>query len=220
MTTSAVMSPADILKYQNELVRTGNNEPLGRMQKIAIGPNAAYVPLTTDPILTKFGRFIELRDRSLPIAQSKDRTQLLITAPLLDRATGYVKLPDLPDPNWVPPPPSKEEVEGKEVWDQAAQRMVTKFPETSPRQNVRMIPQQLEDRAEGVLEGTNFLIFSPVLRITFQPEINKRMVGDAWVIEAKYDAATRTHMALLIDRKTGEAHFFGGAYEILGNAPK
>lgn len=218
--TTATMSAADILKYQNDCVRTGDLEFLGRLQKIAIGPVAGYVPPPNDPIIAKFGRFIELRGSFLPIGQTKDRSMLLVTAPLVDKVTGFVTLPDLPDPNWVPPPPSKEEVEGKQVWDQASQRMVTKFPESSPRQNVRMVPQRLEDRAEGRLEGTNFLIFSPVLRITFQPEINRRLVGDAWVIECKFDNATRTHMALLVDQKTGETHFFGGAYEILGNAPK
>ena len=216
--TSAVMTPADILKIQNEFVRTGNFEPVGRMQKIAIGANAKYIAPENDPIIARNGRFIELRDRPLPIGQSRDRSLLLICSPLIDRSTGYVALPDLPDPNWIPPPPTKEEVEGVQVYDVNAKRMVTKFPESTARQ-ARMIPQRLEDRAEGILENTNFLIFSPVIGISFQPEINSRMIGDAWLIECRHDAATRTDMALLIDRQTGEAHFYGGAYEILGSSP-
>ncbi len=218
MSPSAVMTPADILKFQNECVRTGNFEPLGRMQKIAIGPIAGYVPPADDPIIAKFGRFIELRDRPLPLAQARDRSMLLVPA-LLVASDGRVTLPDLPDPNWIAPPPSDEEVKGKDVWDQAAQRMVTKFPTDSPRAHPKMVPQRLEDRAEGRLDGTNFLVFSPVIGITFQPEMNKRLVGDAWLIEGRYNGADRTHMALLVDQKTGEIHFFGGAFEILGSSP-
>jgi hypothetical protein len=227
MTTSAVMSPADILKFQNDLVRTGNFEPLGKMQKISIGPCAGYVPPANDPIIAKFGRFIELRDQPLPLAQSRDRSMLLIGSPLVNRRTGYVALPDLPDPNWTAPLPTKEEIEGvavlKEIVDPATgkkkQIEVREFPKDSPRHEVRMIPQRLEDRAEGFLEGTDFLVFSPVLGITFQPEIAKRMVGDAWLIDCRHDPATHTHMALLVNRKTGEAHFFGGLFEIMGSSP-
>jgi hypothetical protein len=216
---AATTSAADILKYQNQLVRTQDVEPLGRMQKIAIGPVAGYIPPPGDALIAKFGRIIELRDRVLPIAQSRDRSMIVVMAPMV-LADGRVGLPDLPDPQWTPPAPTKEEIEGIEIIDEKTGRKIRKFPETSARQNVRMLPQRLEDRAESRLQGTNFLVFSPVLRITFQPEINKRMIGDAWLIECKYNNADRTHMTLLVDERTGETHFFGGAYEILGNAPK
>ena len=144
---------------------------------------------------------------------------LLVPALLVDRA-GRVSLPDLPDPNWIAPAPTKEEIEGIEKVNTVTGQKYREFPKDSPRANVRMIPQRLEDRAEGRLEKTNFLVFSPVLRITFQPEINKRMVGDAWVIECKYNNADQTHMALLVDQQTGETHFYGGAYEIVGNMPR
>lgn len=228
MTTGTVATPADILKFQNDAVRTGNFEPLGRMQKISIGPNAGWQPRTDDAILQKFGRFIELRDQPLPIAQTRDRSMLLVCAPLLNKVTGRVELPDLPDPNWVAPAPTREEIEGVEVTkaitDPATGKTITQkireFPKDSPRAHAKMLKQDLVARAEGFLEGTNFLIFSPVIRITFQPEINKRMMGDAWVIECKHDPATRTDTALLVDRATGEMHFFGGRYEILGNSTR
>lgn len=217
--TTATMDAAAILKYQNDLIRTGDYETLGKMQKIAVGPHGSYIAPANDPIISKFGRFIELRGRPLPIAQSRDRSMLLVPA-LMVATDGRVGLPDLPDPNFIPPPATKEEIEGVEVLDKNTGRMVRKFPETSARSAVRMLPQRLEDRAEGRLEKTNFLVFSPVLRITFQPEINNRMVGDAWVIECKFNNADRTHVALLVDQKTGETHFFGGAFEIIGNQPK
>jgi hypothetical protein len=84
-----------------------------------------------------------------------------------------------------------------------------------------MIPQRLEDRCEmpngriGVVEGTNFLIFQPVLRIAFQPELDRQLVAAVWTIECVYDPATQTSMCLLVDRQTGEAHFFGGRYDII-----
>lgn len=217
--TTATMDAASILKYQNYLIRTGNYETLGKMQKIAVGPHGSYTPPANDPIIAKFGRFIELRGTPLPLAQSRDRSMLIVPA-LMIAADGRVGLPDLPDPNYQPPPPTKEEIEGVDVLDEKTGKMVRKFPDSTARATVRMLPQRLEDRAEGRLEKTNFLVFSPVLRITFQPEINQRMVGDAWVVECKFNPADRTSMALLVDQKTGETHFFGGAYEIIGNRPE
>lgn len=222
MTKQLTMTPADVLKYQNDLIRTGKFFPLGRMQKIAIGPAASYTPPSSDPIIRKFGRLIELRDRMLPIGQSEDRSMILITAPLLD-AAGRVSLPDLPDPEWTPPPPSREEIEGfkvKKVVD-GVEREVTEFPKgNSERYAPRMVPQRLRDRTNEKLEGSNFLIFSPVLTISFQPEIQKRLVGDAWLIRCSYSRMDDTHPTLLIDEATGESHFFGGLYEVVGNAQR
>jgi len=224
MTASLTNSPADILKFQNDCVRTGQVEPLGRMQKISIGPNASWSPKTQDATMQKFGRFIELRDQPLPIAQSLDKSMLLVCAPLLHKVSGRVELPDLPDPNWAPGQATKEEVEGMEVVRHGV--TVRAFPNdkdwpggpVTSNRVAPMVKQDLVARAEGFLEGTNFLIFSPVLRVTFQPEINKRMTADAWIIECKHDPATRTDMALLVDRATGEVHFFGGRFEILGSS--
>jgi len=218
--TTATMDAAGILKYQNDLIRTGDYLPLGKMQKIAIGPNGQYVAPVNDPIIAKMGRFIELRDRPMPLAQSRDRSMLLVPAMLL-ASDGRVGLPDLPDPNWVAPPPTTEEIEGVEVRDEVSGKMIRKFPAlgSSPRANPRMVPQRLEDRAEGRLEKTNFLVFSPVIGITFQPEIQNRMVGDAWLVECRFNPADRTHMALMVDQKTGEIHFYGGQFEILGSSP-
>jgi len=216
--TTATISTADILKFQAECVRTGNLEPLGRMQKIAIGPNGQYIAPQNDPIIAKVGRFIELRDRPLPLGQTRDRSMLLVPGLLLTK-DNRVELPDLPDPNWTPPPPTKEEIEGVEVVDTVTGKKTRVFPTDSPRAHPHMLPQRLIDRAEGRLEKTNFLVFSPVVGITFQPEIANRLVGDAWLINCKFNPADRTHMALLVDQQTGAVHFFGGMYEIIGSSP-
>jgi hypothetical protein len=213
MPKSLTMTPKDILAYQCELVRTSNYLPLGRMQKIAIGPSGDYTPPAGDLYIQKYGRLIDLRNSFLPIAHSPDKSMILVTAPLLDR-DGYVALPDLPDPSWIPAPPSKEEIEGREVIDTAngtkRRESYTDFDRVKPR----MIPQRLEDRTSIRLEGSNFLVFAPVERITFQPEIDNRTVGTAWWIDCKANPADKTMATLLVDQKTGQVHFFGGRYSI------
>jgi hypothetical protein len=193
-------TPEDVLAYQNELVRLHNFHALGRMQKIAIGPNDAWKPPATDGYIGKYGRLIDLRERMLPIAQSPDGGMVLVLAPMLDR-DGRVTLPDLPDPGWRSEPWTTEEVTG------AVQRPVEK-------DTARKIPQLLRDRAEGKLEGSNFLVFSPVLHVTFQPELNQLMQGTIWLIDFRYNPADRTHPTLLIDEQTGETHFYGGLHMI------
>lgn len=211
MPKSLTMTPKDILAYQSELVRTGNYHPLGRMQKIAIGPSGDYTPPPDDPYIAKYGRLIELRESFLPIAHSPDRSMILVTAPLLDR-NGYVGLPDLPDPGWIPGPPSEEEILGREeIRDGRKVRVAyTDLDRVKPK----MIPQRLEDRTSVRLDGSNYLVFAPLERVTFQPEIDNRTVGTAWWIDCKLNPADGTHPTLLIDQKTGEVHFFGGRYSI------
>ena len=215
-TPSLTMSPVDILKYQNELVRTGNYFPIGRMQKIAIAPAAGWKPRPEDPVMRLWGRMIELRDSFLPIAHSPDRSMILITATQLDKQ-GRVALPDLPDPEWTPPPPTREEIEGVKKINPETGMEYTEFPKRYPkRYTPRLVKQSLFDRAEGYLTGTNFLVFSPVVNITFQPESDGRLLGDTWLIAAKFNGADNTHPTLLVDRATGETHFFGGVYQIMG----
>src|SRR5207302_10187547 len=85
-------------------------------------------------------------------------------------------------------------------------------------------PQTLEARADrgpsGGLakpEGTNFLVFRPVINIVYQPERDRQLVAQMWKIEAGYDPATDTEMTLLVDPSTGETLFYGGRYDIVAN---
>jgi hypothetical protein len=214
MAKTLTMTPADILKLQSEYVRTGKYLPLGRMQKISIGPEGGYVPPPGDLYIQKYGRMIELRDRFLPIAHSLDKTMILVTAPLMDR-NGRVGLPDVPDPDWTAPPRTIEEIEGVEKVDTVTgRRWREPFQGDASRYQPRMIPQNLRDRTNRKLEGSNFLVFSPVERILFQPEIENRLIGTAWWIDCKYSHVDQTYVTLLIDEATGETHFFGGMYDI------
>lgn len=215
--TALKNTPADVLKYQGELIRTGKYLPMGRLQKIAIGPNANYTPPANDPIIRKFGRFIDLRDNLLPLGQSADRSQILICAPMLGK-DGRAGLPDLPDPEWQAPARTKEEIEGRIVIkDGKETREIVKVDPS--RLTPRMVPQRLEDRTNQMLDGTEYLVFEPVEYFTFQPEIKGRLTGTAWRVRCRPDQSTKpaTHTALLVDRKTGEAHFFGGTFDIEGN---
>jgi len=201
-------TPADLITYQRELVRTHQFEPLGRINKIAIAPSDQWAPID-DPIIRKWGRLMEFRSQWLPLAQSADRTMLLIPAPMMDKS-GRIGLPDLPDPTWRPDPWTPEESQGLKE-------------RPFEKDLARMIPQRLEDRAErpngrlGKLEGTNFLVFQPVINIVFQAEKDRQLVAQMWTIQAQYDPGTRTHMALLVDPRTGESLFFGGRYDIAAN---
>jgi hypothetical protein len=235
-------TPADLIAYQNDLIRTKEYTNLGRANKIAIGPSGDWTPppFGQDPFIDRFGRLIDLRSRFLPIAMSPDKSILLITAKIVHR-DGTVGLPDVPDPTWKPgvwtPEESGYNADGHPLnerypgqpagWIPPAPgevRGVTVNRDVA-KDTPRMIPQRLEDRAErpqgrlGVLEGTNFMVFQPVLRIAYQPEIlqdgRPQLQAAMWTIECNYDDATATHPCLLVDGKTGEAHFFGGRYEIV-----
>jgi hypothetical protein len=192
-------TPADILTYQADLVRTGKSLPMGRMQKIFIGPVAGY-DQPDDPYIKKFGRMIDLRERMLPVAKSPDGSMILVTALMVDPRTGYVGLPDVPDPSWHPDPWTRDE----------STHVVERDPS---KDKARMIPQRLEDRTSERLAGTNFLVFQPVISFTFQPEIAGEMAGRIWICQwmPSYDG---THCGMLVDQRTGQTHFFGGRFDI------
>jgi hypothetical protein len=194
-TKTMTMDPTTLLDYQDELVRTGQFLPLGRMSRVAVGPNADWKPVTNDPIIDKYGRMIDLRGQFLSIGQSLDRTMVLVTAPLINRE-GRVALPDLPDPTWKPDSWSEEEVKDSTKRD-------------PKKDQARMVEQRLRDRADAKLVGSNIIQFTPVLRITYQVELDKKFQPVEWRISFRPDSSGR-HCAFLVDERTGVAHFFGG----------
>jgi len=200
-------TPADLLAYQSELVRTGDYLPLGRVNKIAIGPARDYEAPPEDAFIAKFGRMIDFRGSFLPIAHSRGQDMILITKPLIHPQWGVAGLPDVPHPDFKADPYTKEE----------AMMVVERDPK---KDRAPMIPQRLIDRAnqaEGrpaVLEGTDFLIFQPVLCITYKPEFDNKVLGTLWKIACGPDRSG-IYPVLLVDHRTGEAHFFGGTYLIV-----
>jgi hypothetical protein len=217
------LSPADLLKYRNDLVRTGKFLPIGRMRTIALGPCASYSPPANDPIIRIRGRMIDLSGQYLPIGQvaTDDGSLVLCTSTLTNR-DGYVGLPDLVDPTWRAADFTEEEAMNPDCDVDCRKQTDIKDGKRVPHVHIRLragkdkprlIPQRLEDRTNDRLEGTNFLVFQPVLRITYQPE--KLKAGEhtfepaEWKIEFRPDSSG-THCAFLADPKTGECHFFGG----------
>lgn len=210
------MSPVDVLKYQNDLVKTGKVFPLGMVKMISIGPNDQCPPLPTwDEVMKKYGRLMQLRDLKMPIAHSPDRSMILATAPLVDRQ-GRVRLPDLPDPTWKPANFTEEEIIGREAIDPATGKktrvQVQRRPETD---TPRMLEQSLAARSEGFWETSDFYVFSPVLSISFQPEKDGQMLGTFWAVECNFNSADNTHPTLMVEARTGETHFYGGTYKIV-----
>ena len=237
-------TPADILGYQSELVRTGKFEMIGKIMHIAIGASARFTPPAKDPLFDLHGRFIELRHCQLPIGLSPDGSQLLVLAPLLrvtcpncqkrGQTTQFlsggastvicpvcakpfsqqpeVKLPDLPDPFWQPEAFTKEEIESSV--ERAPKKI---FP--------RMLPQYLANRCEkdgaqpGLLEGTDYMMFQPLVRMAFQAMVRDPKGGSpvaiaaAGLIDCVPDDSGK-ESCFLVNYRTGECHFFGGKYLI------
>jgi hypothetical protein len=230
-------SPVDMLRYQEGLVRTGQYESIGRMMKMSIGDSGRFKPPVQDALFEKFGRFIDFHRCMLPLALSRDNSQLLVTAKLLrvtcphcagrGQCTQFlsggattticpvcekpfsmqpeVKLPDLPDPNWVPEPFTQSEIEGG--------------PRDPKKIFPRMVPQYLANRCEkdgsqpALLERTDFMLFQPVVRIAFQATVREEPTAAAGLIDIVPDARGQ-ECCFLVNYRTGECHFYGGRFVI------
>lgn len=213
--TAVTNSPASMIAYQNDLLRTGKYQNLGRIKIISIAPNEGCPVNQGDPLMSKFGRMMQFRNDTLPLAWTFDHSMLLVPGRLSRASDNLVELPDLPDPEWVPGPYTEEEISGRQVRDSLGVMRSIPVPRPIEKDTPRMVPQSLRDRAEGFLEGTNFYAYSPVLSVGFQPEKDSRLVGTYWGVNCKYNPADRSHPTLLIDAKTGEVHFYGGVYEVV-----
>jgi hypothetical protein len=198
----------DVLKYQDELIRSQQFEYLGRMKLLVVeaADGASVANVETGKLGVRFDWYNEPAPKGgyvenfVPIAQSLDRRMLLCMEPLIRRhgpKRGTVGLPDIPDPNWKRPAPNPKDPN----------------PEF---ENAPMIEQSLLQRGVTVLrENQNILVAQPLYQIMFQPEINRALMPTYWRIDCGFDPTTRTQMALLIDRTTGAAHFYGGKFEIV-----
>jgi hypothetical protein len=230
-TQTLTMTPADLFKYQNDLARTGKVLPGGRIRTIAVGPCDTYTPPPNDPIISGYGpqpqrnargRMLDFSGQWLPFGIAEDKMMLVITAPMM-RKDGFVGLPDLVDPLWRAADYTQEEVTNpdcdvdcRKQWDIVDGKKVEHVHVSlrAGKDTPRLLPQRLEDRTNDRLQGSNFLVFQPVLRVTYQPEELK--VGEQhgfkpaeWKIEFRPDIAG-VHAAFLVDPTNGECHFFGG----------
>lgn len=207
----------EIFKYQRQLVDTGNYEFLGRMKRIVLEAEEG-TPTQPQSVTSKLGHVLEWYNQRhpkggavqnyVPIAQSRDHKMVLSLEPILKRdligrLTPEVGLPDIPDPGWAPRNPvSTEEAE------QWAREGVSGSDPT-------MIAQDLNRLTQKMLHGSEYLVFQPVVQVLFQPVIGEALQATYWTLLFSYDPATRTYPAFLVDRVTGEAHFYGGKFEIV-----
>lgn len=201
---SIAASNADLLNWQREQIRTGAYEEIGKCWLVVLEASAGAATPSAN-VANVLGSRIEFYNWMPRIAQTRDRGNLLLLDPLI-RADGSVGLPDIPDPSWIPGVPTAEDFfEDPETQQKPKDYVAPKAP---------MIRQDLRDRARGVLKGTNFLVFGPVVQILIRPHA----LPEGWIAYCSASAGTAgsqgTQMELLIDEKTGEAFFFGGRFNI------
>lgn len=205
--TAAPANVADMLKYQNDCLRQNKYIFLGWIQRIVLERTTAmFVPpsmeedLKSDPS----GLSIEFFDQPnwLPVGQVEAAGQqsfLLPLAPIGKNSSGYVQFPDKPDDKWVPdgPPRSEKQPDG-------SYKMI--------RAKAPMLQQSMRTFSEGVLRGTNFAVYGRVAQILLKAQ----GVAEGWILKTAANLADSppTHMTFLVDLKTGEAHFYGGLYDI------
>lgn len=190
--TATQSNPADILALQNQLIRTGQNQFLGAIWKIVFEASRdSNVPNRN--ITDNMGVVFDFYQKATRPKLAQAGGMLLCMSPIM-RSDGYIGLPDIPDPSFVPPMPTEKEM----------------LSGTWRPQAPRMVKQKFSERTAGKLRGTNYLIFEVVSQILVLPE----GLAEGWLIECGGNPADGTHMCLLVDEKTGEAHFYGGQWHI------
>ena len=236
--TQGTLSAGDLMKLRNDWVRTGKFISLGRIRTIAIGPDSSFRAPANDPYINRRGRMMDLASQFLPIGQPDDKTQVLVTG-TLRRADYAVGLPDLVDPEWHAPSLTQEEVMNPDcssdcakVWDLVPGKDAAGNPfPGKPHVHARLrggkdtpilVPQRLRDRTSEKLAGSDFLVFKPVLSITYQPEdikTGKGFMPEEWGIVFSPDFEGK-HCTLLVSESTGECHFLFGIPKLVGNTLK
>lgn len=178
------MTPADILRYQDEARRTMKFQHIGRVKCVVLEAQLGANTPTPD-VTAKMGVRMDWMGEGPQLGKA-DGGMLMFTG-------GVPPLPAMPDPNWVPSKPPEFGEGGKIVYDTPA-----------------LLPQPYEQFAKGKLKGTNLLVFEPVMQILVHPE----GVENYWIIGGEADPGTGTHMAMLIDPETRAGYFYGGLWDI------
>lgn len=189
------LSPADVLQWQDEILRLRQTEFIGRIMKIQFEA-AKDAPVPENSVTSKMGVCLDWYGVTGPsLAQSLDHSALILLSPIL-RSDGTVGVPDMPDPLWIPPIPKREEIENLPAG---------KYYEPP---KPRMIAQKLEDRARGMWK--DYYLCGPVSQILVRPE----GLAEGWIILAHAEPRNGTQMELLIHRNTGRSYLYGGRFEI------
>lgn len=208
--TAAPVDVHGVLKFQNDCLRMRQFEAIGRIQRIVFEVTAGmYIPpeLAEDLKSDSMGPCIEFfgQENWLPVAQIKAAGQqdcLLPLAPVIRKADGYVGFPDKPDRHWVP----TTGPETKKIVDPETNEVSYKMIREQPR----MLKQDLRNFSTGILRGTNFIVYERVAQILVKPT----GLAEGWILNCHKNPVDDTHMAFLLDHKTGQSHFYGGWFEI------
>lgn len=178
------MSPADILHYQDECLRTKKFQHIGQVKCVVL--EAQLGANTPAPDATaKMGVRMDWMGNGPHVAQAEGG--------MLMFSSSVPPLPPMADPNWKPSKPPEFGEGGKIIYDQPT-----------------LLPQPYEQFAKGKLKGTNLLVFEPVMQILVHPE----GMETYWIIGCEADRGTGTHMAMLIDPDKRAGYFYGGIWQI------
>ncbi len=199
----------DILKYQNDCLRTKKMVSLGGIQRIVL-EDTADSGRAAESVTSTMGRVLEFFENWLPVGQveAPGFNSFLLPMAAVKRRDGYVGLPDIPDPGWVPTGGRKLEMVDDPRFPGDPERKI--WSGKSTFEKPPMIPQPLRQNARGKLAGTNFVVFEAVAQILIKPE----GLNEMWLLHCGKNPVDDTHMVFLVDEATGEAHFYGGRYVI------
>lgn len=190
----------DVLAYQTQCKRTGQYQEIGRLKKIVLEANKdSHIPGRSET--DRVGLTLDLYNGFIPLAQTMDRSQLLLLGNFVvsdGKGGSRVGLPDIPDPQWVP--------------GQATAAELTN-PDYKPNR-ARMVPQRFEDRTgEKWKENPEYFVFHPVVQLMIHmPDMGPKDALGA-LVECRADVQGK-HVTLLISKLTGEAFFYGGVHTI------
>lgn len=181
---ATTMTPADILKFQDDARRTKKFRALGQVKCVVLEAQLGANTPTPDAT-AKMGVRMDWMNEGPHLAESEGG--------LLMFSSSVPPLPAMPDPNWKPSKPPEFGPNGKIIYDTPT-----------------LLPQPYEQFAKGKLKGTNLLVFEPVMQILVHPE----GIETYWIVNCEADPGTGTHMALLIDQETRAGYFYGGLWNV------
>jgi hypothetical protein len=212
--TAAPVDVHGIIQHQRDCLRMRKYEYFAHLQKIVFErTDEMYIPPELEGRLKNDPEGISIdffgQENWLPLGIVKIAGQadfLLPLAPIL-RKDGKVGFPDKPDASWMPPSSGRTPIMEKD--SNGIERWTGKL---SPAPSVKMVPQPLRNFSRGILRGTNFIVYERVAQLLLKPH----GLAEGWIAtcSANQSVNPATHMALLLDHQTGEAHFYGGQYMI------
>jgi|SRR5579885_3536216 len=215
--TAAPVDVAGIIAYQRDCLRLHRYEYFAHLQKIVLErTDDMYIPPDLESTLKNDPEGISIdffgQENWLPIGIVKAAGQadfLLPLAPLVRKTDGKVGFPDKPDPSWVPASGRTPIMETVTREGKTFERWTGKL---SPAPPVKMLPQPLRNFSRGILRGTNFIVYERVAQLLLKPQ----GLAEGWIATCYPNPTVNppTHMTLLVDHQTGEAHFYGGQYVI------